>query len=61
MLESKSLIMSKPQLSFSEEWYKIHSNKLATQYTPKRRHKTIENTLICIIDWTLKQQERLCN
>lgn len=29
MLESKRLIMSKPQLSFSEELYKIHSNQLA--------------------------------
>lgn len=44
MLESKRLIMNKPQLSFSKELYKIHSNKLETQYTTRGRHKTIENT-----------------
>ncbi|MGY5433258.1 hypothetical protein [Staphylococcus xylosus] len=47
MLESKRLIMSKPQLSFSEELYRIHSNKLATLYTPKRRHKSIDDTKKC--------------
>lgn len=47
MLESKRLILSKPQLSFSEELYEIHSNKLATKYTPKRRYKTIEDTKKC--------------
>lgn len=39
--------MSKPQLSFSEELYRIHSNKLATQYTPKRRHTTVDDTKKC--------------
>ncbi|WP_432721943.1 GNAT family N-acetyltransferase [Staphylococcus equorum] len=52
MLESKRLIMSKPQLSFSEELYKIHSNKLATQYTPKRRHKTIDDTKKMLNTWS---------
>ncbi|KKD22639.1 hypothetical protein XA22_06000 [Staphylococcus cohnii subsp. cohnii] len=51
MLESKRLIMSKPQLSFSEELYTIHSNKLATQYTPKRRHTTIDDTKKMLKAW----------
>ncbi|WP_426451166.1 GNAT family N-acetyltransferase (plasmid) [Staphylococcus xylosus] len=51
MLESKRLIMSKPKLSFSEELYRIHSNKLATQYTPKRKHKTIEDTKKMLNAW----------
>jgi RimJ/RimL family protein N-acetyltransferase len=51
MLESKRLIMSKPKLSFSEELYRIHSNKLATQYTPKRKHKTKEDTKKMLKSW----------
>lgn len=51
MLESKRLIMSKPQLSFAEELYRIHSNKLATRYTPKRRHKSIDNTKKMLKEW----------
>ncbi|MFQ3781393.1 GNAT family N-acetyltransferase [Staphylococcus saprophyticus] len=51
MLESKRLIMTKPQLSYSEELYEIHSNKIATQYTPKRRHKTINDTKNMLNKW----------
>ncbi|MEJ7218964.1 GNAT family N-acetyltransferase [Staphylococcus gallinarum] len=51
MLETKRLIMSKPHLSFSEELYKIHSNRLATQYTPKKRHESVDDTEKMLKEW----------
>ncbi|MCD8822438.1 MULTISPECIES: GNAT family N-acetyltransferase [Staphylococcus] len=51
MLESKRLTISKPKLSFAEELYRIHSNKLATLYTPKRRHKSIDDTKKMLKEW----------
>lgn len=43
--------MSKPQLSLAKELYELHSNKLATQYTPKRRHKSIDDTKKMLNEW----------
>lgn len=51
MLETKRLILNKPKLAFAEELYKIHSNKIATRYTPKRRHKTIDDTINMLKVW----------
>ena len=60
MLESKRLIITKPQLSYSEELYEIHSNKIATQYTPKRRHKTINDTKNMLNKWITYWNDHNC-
>lgn len=51
MLESKRLILQKPDLSFNAPLYDIHSDRQATQYTPKRRHTDITETNKMLKDW----------
>jgi ribosomal-protein-alanine N-acetyltransferase len=51
MLESKRLILHKPDLSFNAPLYDIHSDRQATQYTLKRRHTDITETNNMLKDW----------
>lgn len=51
MLESKRLLLIEPNYSFNESLFEIHSNKQATQYTPKRRHTSLTETNKMLENW----------
>lgn len=51
MLMTKRLIMVKPDLKYADELFNIHSDLIATQFTPLTRHLTIEDTNQMIRNW----------
>lgn len=51
MLMTKRLIMVKPDLKYADELFDIHSDLIATQFTPLTRHLTIEDTNQMIRNW----------
>ncbi|MGO3049285.1 GNAT family N-acetyltransferase [Staphylococcus casei] len=48
---TKRLIMVKPDLKYADELFDIHSDLIATQFTPLTRHLTIEDTNQMIRNW----------
>ena len=51
MLETHRLKLVKPNLSYTDELYQLHTNKVATKYTPKGIHQNKVATQDFIKGW----------
>ncbi|MBL7564576.1 GNAT family N-acetyltransferase [Staphylococcus saccharolyticus] len=57
MLETGRLLLDKPDLKYIDELYLLHTNKEATQYTPKGIHESKEVTKRFIEGWIRHWEE----
>lgn len=51
MLKTHRLKLVKPNLSYTDELYQLHTNKVATKYTPKGIHQNKVATRDFIKGW----------